>query len=112
MAEPISALPDPSLESPRSEPVPWPKPVDPLAGSPEISGSNSQTAVSDYPERFRQGFEHAYAELRSTASEMLERSRRRFQYMAQERPMQIVIGVAVAAFITGAALRIWRSNHA
>jgi hypothetical protein len=25
--------------------------------------------------------------------------------------MQIVAGVAIAAFLTGAALRIWRSNH-
>jgi hypothetical protein len=31
--------------------------------------------------------------------------------MAQEQPMQIVIGVAIASLLAGAALRIWRSHH-
>ena len=109
MAEPVSALPNPPI--PKGEAVSWPDPAVPLTGYPDISGSNSATAVPAFSERLNQGLQDSYARFQSTASDLLERSRRRFRYMAEERPMQIVIGVAIASLLTGAALRIWRGNH-
>ena len=31
--------------------------------------------------------------------------------LAEERPVQLVVGVTIAAFIAGAGLRIWRNYH-
>ncbi len=107
MAEPVSALPNPT--TPKGQTVPWPKPVEPLPGSPEISDSNAE--VTEFAEQVSAGFQDYYGRFQTAVSDMLERSRRRFRYMAQERPVQIVIGVAVASLLAGAALRIWRSNH-
>jgi len=109
MAEPVSALPNPPI--PKGETVPWPHPAEPLPGPPEISGSNAETAIPGFSERLNQGFQDYFSRVQTIASDLLERSRRRFRYMAQERPMQIVAGVAIASLLGGAALRIWRSNH-
>jgi len=109
MAEPVSALPNPT--TPKGEPVPWPAPAAPLPVSPEISGSNTETAVSDFSDRLHTGFQEYYSRLQTAVSNILKRSRQRFRDTAQERPMQIVIGVAVASLLAGAALRIWRSHH-
>jgi len=113
MAEPVSAFPDPTPPTTpaKGETVPWPMPVEPLPGSPEISGSNEGTAVPEFSERLSAGFQDYYSRIQSAMSDMIERSRRRFRYLAQERPMQIVAGVAVASLLAGAALRIWRSHH-
>ncbi len=109
MAEPVAALPNPP--TPKSQTVPWPNAAQPLPGSPEISGSNTETSVPELSERLNQGFQDYYSRVQTTVSDVLERSRRRFHYMAQERPMQIVVGVAIASLLVGAALRIWRGNH-
>ncbi len=113
MAEPVSALPNPTLPStsPKGQAVPWPTASEPLAGSPEISGSNTESVVPKFSERVSDEVQDYYTRIQAAMSDMLERSRRRFRYMAQERPMQIVIGVAIASLLAGAALRIWRSNH-
>ena len=112
MAEPVSALPNPTPPTtPRGETVPWPKPAQTLPGSPEISGSNTETAVSEFSERLSTGVQDYYGRIQTAMSDMIERSRSRFRYMAQERPMQIVAGVAIASLLVGAALRIWRSHH-
>jgi hypothetical protein len=83
--------------------------MEPLPGSPDMSGSHTETA--EFSERLSAGFQDYYGRIQTAASDMVERSQRRFRYMAQERPMQIVIGVAIASLLAGAALRIWRSHH-
>jgi hypothetical protein len=111
MAEPVSPLP---TASPRNEPVPWPNVTEPVAtlpGSPEISGGNARPAVNDLPERFRSGIQRSYEQAKESLSHLLSRSERRFRYLVEERPIQVVAGVAIASLLTGAALRIWRSNH-
>lgn len=65
----------------------------------------------DTNEQFRFTLQHSYSELQSTMSHLFMRVRSRFRFMVEERPMQVVAGVAIAAFVAGAALRIWRSNH-
>lgn len=111
MAEPVSAFPNPTPAAApvKGRTVPWPTPVEPLSDLPEISGRDTETA--DFSERMGAGVQDYYSRIQRALSDMVERSRRRFRYMTQERPMQIVIGVAVASLLTGAALRIWRSHH-
>lgn len=112
MAEPVAALPNPTPPTTtKGQTVPWPKPAEVIPSSPEISGSNTETVVPEFSERLSTGFEDYYTRVQTAISEMLERSRRRFRYMAQERPVQIVAGVAIASLLVGAALRIWRSHH-
>lgn len=113
MAEPVSAFPNPTPPTTpaKGQTVPWPKPVEPPPGSPEITGSNSKTAVQGFSERLGAEVEHYYSRIERALSDVVEGSRRRFRYLAQARPMQIVIGVAIASLLAGAALRIWRSHH-
>ncbi len=111
MAEPVFPLP------PRSEPVlrpkagPGPVPVRTVPGTPAISAASVRPRAVDTNEQFRSRLEHSYAELQSTMSQLFMRVRSRFRFMVDERPMQVVAGVAIAAFVAGATLRIWRSNH-
>ena len=111
MAEPVSAFPNPTPPTTpvKGQTVPWPTPVEPLPDPPEITGSHIETV--EFSERLDAGVQDYYSRIQRALSAMAERSRRRFQYMTQERPMQIVIGVAVASLLAGAALRIWRSHH-
>src|SRR5579859_7927206 len=113
MAEPVSALPNPTppTTTTKGQTVPWPKAAEPLPGSPEIRGSNEETAVPELSEQRSAGFQDYYSRFQTAVYDLLERSRRRFRYMAQERPTQIVAGVAIASLLAGAALRIWRSHH-
>jgi hypothetical protein len=120
MAEPAVPLP---ASAPKNEPVPWPNAVESVAiaghsGSPDINGGNSRStldgiklrlssSVARYSEDIRQGYE----EVQLAASRTFSRANRKFRALAEERPMQIVVAVAVASFLAGAALRIWRSNH-
>ena len=120
MAEP--ALPIPA-STPKSEPVPWPKPAEsvPLQiqeDSPDITGGTTRRTMDDLEEKLLSGAERSvetiqrgYVEVQRAASRTLSRANRKIRYLADERPLQIVAGIAVAAFLTGAALRIWRSNH-
>lgn len=41
----------------------------------------------------------------------LVRARSRLRYLKTERPLELVAAVAAAAFLAGAALRIWRSSR-
>jgi len=120
MAEPALPLPN---SAPKNEPVPWPNAVEPvpletLQGSPDITGSNTRPKGDDLKESLRSGMNHYFEEIQRgceevqrAASRALSRANRKFRYMAEERPMQIVMAVAIASLLTGTALRIWRSNH-
>lgn len=108
MAEPVSALPPSSV---RDEPVPWPQrpatAVDPRVAPPYESTSKLRTLADDWYRQARLGL----GEARRWVSGVTSRSRRNLRYLAEERPVQVVIGVAAACFLAGAALRIWRSSH-
>jgi len=109
MAEPLSALPGtPSSDSAKAQAIPRPLVRERLAELPETSRTSptEKLAVG-----LRSGFERSYREVSRAMVDTWERSRRNFRYISQEHPLRIVVGVALAAFITGAALRIWRSNH-
>ena len=113
MAEPVSALPNatPPATTATGQTVPWPKPVEPLTGSPEISGSNTEAAAPELSERLSTRVQESYRRVEMTILDMVELARRRFQTLARERPIEIVVGVAIASLLAGAAVRIWRSNH-
>lgn len=111
MAEPLSALPNvrSSNMAGKAQPVPWPKSREPHPELPEFTRADRTT--EKLARHLRSGFEGSYREVSGAILATWNRSRRKFHHISQEHPLRLVIGVAVAAFITGAALRIWRSNH-
>jgi hypothetical protein len=54
----------------------------------------------------------AASEWRQSAERTAYQARTRGQYLANEYPVQTIAGAAGAAFVTGFALRLWRSSHA
>lgn len=61
--------------------------------------------------RVRSAGEEAYENARKTVLDTIARARRNLRYMTDEKPMQLVIGVAVASFLVGVGLRLWRSRY-
>jgi hypothetical protein len=55
--------------------------------------------------------ERVYENARKTLLDTIARARRNLRYLADEKPMQLVIGIAIASFLTGVGLRLWRSHH-
>jgi hypothetical protein len=110
MAEPLSALPGTtSSNAAKAQAIPRPLVRARLPELPETSSTRSPT--EKLVVRLRSGLERSYREVSRAMVDTWDRSRRNFRYISQEHPLRIVVGVALAAFITGAALRIWRSNH-
>jgi hypothetical protein len=111
MAEPLSALPNvrSSNTAANAQPVPWPKIQEPHPELPEPASTDRTT--ENLVLRLREGSERSYREVSGAILRIWNGSRRKFHHISEEHPLRLVIGVAVAAFITGAAVRIWRSNH-
>jgi len=60
--------------------------------------------------RVRSAGEEAYENARKTLVDTIARARRNLRYIA-DKPMQLVIGVAIASFLVGVGLRLWRSHY-
>lgn len=54
----------------------------------------------------------AAAQYRRDAERKLRQARNRAEFLANEYPVQVIAGIAAAAFVLGFGLRIWRSKHA
>jgi hypothetical protein len=50
-------------------------------------------------------------QLRNAAESALVNVRRLAIYVAEERPVHLVAGIAIAASVAGSGLRIWRTYH-
>lgn len=49
--------------------------------------------------------------VRRTVADVISQARRRVRYFVSERPLQLVLGVAVISFIAGMGLRLWRGHE-
>jgi hypothetical protein len=111
MAEPISPLP---ASTPKTESVPRPRSLESVPprqqGSREISTYNLYAGVGTV-DQIRSRLRRSYGEIQQAVWQAISQANRKFRRLANERPMQLVLGVAIASFVAGAALRIWRSNH-
>jgi hypothetical protein len=67
--------------------------------------------AEDASARVRSAGEEAYENARKTLLDTIARARRNLRGMADEKPMQLVIGVAIASFLVGVGLRLWRSHY-
>jgi hypothetical protein len=103
MAEPISAFPIPPEGTGRVE-ARQPKA---RSRTTQFPVSPSSAAGDRYRDVIQQSFRTACGVLSNTFSALS----RRVRYLADERPIQLLAGVAAASFLVGAALRIWRSSR-
>ncbi|MBV9342025.1 MAG: hypothetical protein JO159_14205 [Acidobacteria bacterium] len=101
MAEPtrteFSSVPEPAGAVLRAREAP----IKPETEKPvEERLTSARSGLLRLSSRAQQGFSVVLLEARS-----------RFRYLKNERPLELVAGIAAAAFLAGAALRIWKSSQ-
>lgn len=74
-----------------------------------LQDAKEQTAAAMSEARERAA--DMYRDSRVRASEALNRAGSRARYFVNEYPLQVIGGVAAAAFIAGVLLRVWRSTR-
>lgn len=105
MAEPVSALPPPPL---KDDPIPWPQETDTQSLPVEVRTENHEEPVLD---RLSREARSALERVQDAKDRLVTSSKRRLHRLSDEHPWGVVMGVAIACLLAGAALRIWRSSH-
>ena len=106
MAEPASSLP----ASPQKiHPIPWPQRSD----APETmrTGTAPQQKLEELLELSRGAVLRSWDSAQRAISGATLRAGNKIRQLRRERPLEIIAGIAVASFLLGAALRVWRSRH-
>ena len=85
-------------------------PLDTVA-TPEFVPPRPTLIATTEDTEVRSAGERAYEAARKAVHDTIARARRNFRYMADEKPMQLVIGVAIASLLAGVGLRLWRSRY-
>ena len=101
MAEPNAIYPDPELSAESAARV-----VVLHAADPGITTGHADVLDKTI---FRAGRWFRWA--RRTTESACVGIKRAAIYVAEERPVHLVAGVAIAAFVAGSGLRIWRTYH-
>jgi len=104
MAEPASL---PTLPQ-RIEPIPWPQSTDPKTRE---TGIVPQQRFNQLLERSRDAFLRSWDSTQRALSDVTRRGGDKIRQLKRDRPLEIIAGVACAAFLLGVALRVWRSRH-
>jgi hypothetical protein len=76
----------------------------------EISEAPESSVAEEYLE-FRDALSDMVDQGRRSALETVNRARRRFNYWADEYPLQLLGAIAAAGFVAGVLFRVWRSNR-
>lgn len=111
MAEPVSPLPvsppQPTTSPTRSEPIPLrqvTRPVTPYRmRASRTTGQALQRSISV--------IQTSWENLERSATRLARRAQIRVRRMKDKHPLEIIAGVAAAAFLLGVGLRIGRSHH-
>ena len=80
-------------------------------GAPQLVPPHPTLIEKTEESGIRSSRERPYAAARKTLLDTIARARRNFRYMAEEKPMQLVLGIAIASFLAGVGLRLWRSHY-
>lgn len=70
-----------------------------------------ESDAGDRVEELKDAAQEKFENVRQRASSFVRDTRIRARRVADERPLYVVAAVAVAAFVVGATLRIWRSHE-
>jgi hypothetical protein len=100
------------------QPVASPKTPAPLISDLKISfleyvheAGSLFAATADLYERLRARAGETYFAVKERSADLAERTGKEAKRLKQERPLQLLGGVAVAAFAVGVLTRIWRSRN-
>jgi len=103
MAEPVPTIPVSAVS------------VEPVSSTEQYRFSRGHAPAEQVAEVYqhtRSAFRHSYQKAERLFSGILIRGKRNARYLYDEKPLQLVAGIAAASFLVGAALRVWRSHHA
>src|SRR5690349_13023005 len=113
MAEPVPTFPQTSSQT---EPVPRLKQNSSAVEPTELSQVGTlhsartlHSALSARP--WHQQVEAGFYRGLNVVSRSASRTSHKVRRFASERPIELVLGVAITSFLTGAVLRIWRSSY-
>ena len=100
-------------EPTRTEFSSGPEPADagPLAREAPVKPNTEKVRAAQPRQGVRSGVVRLSAQAQRGFSVVLLDVRNRFRYLRNERPLHLVAGIAAAAFLAGAALRIWKSSE-
>ncbi len=104
MAEPASLPVSPQ----RIEPIPWPQTTEP---NPVGKNTVPQQQFRELLERSRHAFVHSWDSTQRALLNVSRGARHRIRELKRDRPVEIIAGVAIAAFLLGVGLRVWRSRY-
>ena len=81
-------------------------------GTPNSAETRSSfTATTTAAEEVFAELQDSYRKLQSKVEDAVSDMKRRVRSLAAERPLQIVLGVAVISFAVGVGLRLWKVHH-
>ncbi len=73
-------------------------------------GGGQRSAAAEKASEIKDAAQQKLEEAKDRAAQMTRQARARAQRIADERPLHVVAGAFLAAFIIGAVLRLWRSE--
>ena len=104
MAEPASLPVSPQ----RVEPIPWPQTTD----SNRVGNETvPQQHFHELLEHSRQAFVYSWDSTHRVLLNVSRGARHRIRQLKRDRPVEIIAGVAIAAFLLGVGLGVWRSRY-
>jgi hypothetical protein len=105
MAEPASSLP----ASPQKiDPIPWPQRAD---AETMRTPAAPQQKLEELLELGRSVALRSWGSAQRAISGATLKAENKIRQLRRERPLEIIASVAIASFLLGAALRVWRSRH-
>ena len=105
MAEPLPASPIAPVTRQKSDPISWPEKVTLHAVPP----ARPQRTSPDYD--LKRGVQRSWAATQNATSRIARNLSSKLRRLRREHPLQVIAGFAVAGFLAGVGLRIWRSRH-
>jgi hypothetical protein len=105
MAEPLPASPIAPVTQQKGAPISWPEKVS-LRAVPSM-----RTQGRGFDDELKSSIQRSWASAQSVASRIARRLGARARYLRRERPLEVIAGFAIAGFLAGVGLRIWRSHH-
>jgi hypothetical protein len=105
MAEPASSLP---ASSQKIDPIPWPQRAD---AETMRTAAAAQQKLEKLLELGCGIVLRSWDSTQRAISGATLRAGNKIRQLRRERPLEIIASVAVASFLLGAALRVWRSRH-
>lgn len=82
-----------------------------VADTKADSALPTSTVVVNHHDKFWFLAERSYKSTGRAVHHLIRQIKRAATNIADDRPIELIVGVAIGAFVLGAGLRIWRDGH-